>query len=289
MAERDGDLLPGGTENIQVEVAACSVPSDRHPERNEDAYFINRADKTFGVFDGVSGDQDYKSARAAQLAAETASHHLGSSRARVPRIMSHLVMQEAIFAGHHAILQDPAKGATTAVIAKVFKDEKAVPYAAVASAGDSRPYHFREGVLTHLTVDHTVTTEYYGYDAAMPLQERMANTVALPESDTELMDAFRQKGIITSFLGMREYPPVVAISDFEVVKGDKILLTSDGVHDNLTTDEIAAIIGATYPADIVVRMLVDAAQVRSRDASHFRAKPDDMTAALLVVSEPPLR
>lgn len=280
MTERSAGLL---LDRGEVDIAAFSVPSDRRPERNEDAYFIDARNKALGVFDGVSGNQDYGSAHASQLAAEIAAQHLKDERVQVPRVLSHLVLQDAIFAGHHAIVNNPAEGATTAVVAKVFEDEKAVPYAAVASAGDSRPYRLRDGVLTHLTIDDTIVTEHYEYNAAMSLQERMANVVALPKDDVELMNAFRQRGIITSFLGMREYPPVVTVSDFEVHDGDKILLTSDGIPDNLTTDEIKAITEANYSADTIVRMLVDAAQARSRDKTHLRAKPDDMTAALLVV------
>lgn len=282
MAERNDALIldRGG-----VDMAAYSVPSDRHPERNEDAYFIDAENQALGVFDGVSGNQDYGSAHAAQLAAEATSQHLRDDRPQVSPTLSRLVVQGAIFAGHDAILQNSTGGATTAVAAKLFKDKSMIPYAVIASAGDSRPYRLRDGVLTHLAIDDTITTEHYQYNEAMSLQERMANIVALPEDDVELINAFQQRGMITSFLGMREYPPVVTVSDFEVRDGDKILLTSDGVSDNLTTDEITAITGARYSADTIVRMLVDAAQARSRDKTHLRAKPDDMTAALLVVQK----
>lgn len=278
MAEQNGFMPLGG-----VDMAAFSVVSDNRPERNEDAYFIDAENRAAGVCDGVSGNKDYGSAEAARLAATEISEHLAKTSPVVSRILSHRVMREAVLAGHHAILDAPTDGATTAVAAKIFENDSAPPFAAVASAGDSRAYLLRECALTHLTVDDSYSTAYYGQEIGRQLQETLANTVTLPEKDTALMEAFRSQGIITSFLGMQKYPPVVAVSDFEVKNKDKIVLTSDGIPDNLTTDEIRAIVAEQATADEIAQMLVSAAQNRSRDTDHHRAKPDDMTAVVLVV------
>ena len=60
-----------------------------------------------------------------------------------------------------------------------------------------------------------------------------------------------------------------------------MLLTSDGVHDNLTTWEISDIVAATKLEDLS-NTLVDAAIERSVSGKG-RAKPDDVTAVVLPV------
>lgn len=60
--------------------------------------------------------------------------------------------------------------------------------------------------------------------------------------------------------------------------GDKLILTSDGIHDNLTTDEMENCLRGNEQTEI--SRIVSSAEARSNSA-HIRAKPDDMTAAIL--------
>lgn len=65
--------------------------------------------------------------------------------------------------------------------------------------------------------------------------------------------------------------------------GDRVILTTDGVHDNLTRRNIRTIVkkDTKDPA----KALVKAALKRSK-SEHFRAKRDDMSAVVIDVKEP---
>lgn len=79
-----------------------------------------------------------------------------------------------------------------------------------------------------------------------------------------------------------------------LTSGDKLLVTSDGIHDNLTAAEIGAVLAGSPQA---AQALVVNAQKRSREprnqiryiddepheALYFRPKPDYMTAVILSV------
>ncbi len=77
-------------------------------------------------------------------------------------------------------------------------------------------------------------------------------------------------------------PPTVHIDQTPIQPGDRILLCTDGIHDNLTDDEIEAIL-RTGPRTTVARVLVEHALARSRQEREItlRAKPDDMSVVVL--------
>lgn len=78
-------------------------------------------------------------------------------------------------------------------------------------------------------------------------------------------------------LGDGEVDPRIILVDIQL--GDRILLTTDGIHDNLTSAEIAALLDDSDP-DGAAEALIAAARERSV-SSHFRAKPDDMSVVVI--------
>jgi protein phosphatase len=78
------------------------------------------------------------------------------------------------------------------------------------------------------------------------------------------------------------FPPEIHIDQTLVSIGDRILLCTDGIHDNLTDLEIEAILRKA-PRNAAARLLVESALLRSREErqTNIRAKPDDMTAIVL--------
>jgi serine/threonine protein phosphatase PrpC len=69
--------------------------------------------------------------------------------------------------------------------------------------------------------------------------------------------------------------------------GDVLLAVTDGVTDNLTFSEMREVLRANRGRpDRTVRMLVDAAYERSRQAEHARAKIDDITAVTAHLTGP---
>lgn len=160
----------------------------------------------------------------------------------------------------------PGSG-TTVVAVKVVGKEKKV--AVIASVGDSRAYIFRDGNLRQITVD----------DSVIPIIYREL----FDESDGSDLDKyddvlFSQRKQITQYLGSNMELDV-HLYEVELMEGDKIILTSDGIHDNLRKSEIRQV--AELRGD-VAEELVSAAFERSR-GNLFRSNPDDISAVIMEV------
>jgi hypothetical protein len=71
----------------------------------------------------------------------------------------------------------------------------------------------------------------------------------------------------------------------ELAPGDRLLLDTDGVHDNLTSAELEQVLAATATAPEAAERVVAAAWYRSEEAESElgRAKPDDVTVLVLDV------
>lgn len=92
------------------------------------------------------------------------------------------------------------------------------------------------------------------------------------------------RNVITQMLGSKDKnytPPTPHICQVVLEEGDKIILASDGVHDNLSFQEIQNI--AKTGGD-VAKKLVKQAQNRSLDKTHVRSKPDDISAVVVEIA-----
>jgi serine/threonine protein phosphatase PrpC len=98
-------------------------------------------------------------------------------------------------------------------------------------------------------------------------------------SETEL-SYFKKRYEIFQMLGASHI--TIHSDQTRIIPGDHILLCSDGIHDNLTNDEIEESIKQIDPTTIA-QVLVERALERSRQESDvtLRAKPDDMTAVVI--------
>lgn len=93
----------------------------------------------------------------------------------------------------------------------------------VANVGDSRAYLFRDGGLTQLTDDHSVVAELVR-DGQITSKEA---------------EAHPQRNIITRVLGV--YPEVHPdLWPVDPVRGDRYLLCSDGLFNEVSDDQISA-------------------------------------------------
>jgi PPM family protein phosphatase len=152
-----------------------------------------------------------------------------------------------------------------------------------AHVGDSRIYlqHGQhplkrltndDGLLAKLVENRIVdTSDALRIDQAMSLEDL---------SETEF-NYFRLRGGITQALG-GPIPPNIHTAEVEISPGDRILLCTDGIHDNLTDQEIETIL-KNSPRTACARILVEQALLRSHEERDMtiRAKPDDMTAIVL--------
>jgi serine/threonine protein phosphatase PrpC len=91
---------------------------------------------------------------------------------------------------------------------------------------------------------------------------------------------FKKRNIVSADLAGLESAPMTVRADAR--RGDLILVMSDGVHDNLTHQEIEMVCAASTDPDTLGKRLAAAAWTRAR-SNHLRAKDDDITAAVLAV------
>ena len=100
-----------------------------------------------------------------------------------------------------------------------------------------------------------------------------------------LEDFFTKRNQITKSLGTKANGPL-KVDIVPIEKGDRFLITSDGIHDNLTKNEIQEIVKQYPTIDEIVKNLIDRSLARSRQPKEIemRAKPDDMSVVLVAVN-----
>ena len=183
---------------------------------NQDAVLTTST--LFVVADGMGGHA------AGDIAATMA---VGTVEAAGERLGSEESFSAAIAAANAAIYQasldDPSlAGMGTTLVAACLLGGTSGDRLVVMNIGDSRAYRFRSGVLTQITEDHSMVAEM----------------VRRGELGAEEAEVHQQRHVITRALGLE---PQVAVDTFAVPlrKGDRILLCSDGLTDEVDNEEIA--------------------------------------------------
>ncbi len=277
-----------------------SIANERHPARNEDSILIDSTSGLYAVFDGVGGSA------AAEIASQTAAYSLLKSwkhaltRAQNKRKIYALLTEKTslnlcqtlealILESDEQVRTDGAERAktddlATTIAVSVFCRHEDGKYSMIyGHVGDSRVYLLREtGALQRLTNDDGLLTKLVENQI---VNERHALKIDQATQVDQLSDVeysyFRLRGRITQALG-GPIPPTIHTDKITIQPGDRILLCTDGIHDNLTDHEIETILRST-PRSIVARTLVESARQRSRDYSQtIRSKPDDMSAVVLM-------
>ena len=112
----------------------------------------------------------------------------------------------------------------------------------IVNIGDSRAYILRDEHLTQLSVDHTYVNN-------------LISAGTLTESEARIHP---KKNMITKALGSgRNVEP--DFFRFDLHDNDRILLCTDGLHGELTDDEITAILLGDEDLNTICKKLVDAA------------------------------
>lgn len=144
-----------------------------------------------------------------------------------------------IDAGHE--LGGAAARMATTVVACALRYNRAV----IAHVGDSRCYLTRKGQTSILTRDHTVAQEH------VRLGLLSANEVQNAET----------RHVLSRCLG-GELIVAPEINEHEVFAEDVLLLCSDGLHNSVTTTEVAAVTGHGADLSVAAKRLVDIANQR---------------------------
>lgn len=114
----------------------------------------------------------------------------------------------------------------------------------VAHAGDARLYLLQGGQLTQRTRDDSLANLEHG----------------LPGIDLAQVP----RGIVTQALGYGDIEPHV--QSFTLAAGDTLLLTTDGLHEHVPAEDLAAILAAhPEPADACAALVARAEQAGSDD------------------------
>ena len=203
---------------------------------NEDAFVAEPM--VFGVADGMGGHQAGEVA--SEIAARIIRDRLGTGASNVGVVVASVVEANAsIYQAAHAIADQQGMGTTLTALVVMRADESNVARFALINVGDSRTYLLRNGELHRATVDHSYVQE-------------LVNTGHISEDEAR---THPRRNIVTRALGIE---PTVRVDTWLVpmVHGDRFILCSDGLVDEVHDDEIAAIAVATSDAQECANQLV---------------------------------
>jgi protein phosphatase len=210
---------------VRFDWAAASHPGQVRAGNEDSALAL---DGLFVVADGMGGHAAGEVA--SRVAVETLQAHAGTDIVTAVRSANQAIMDRAD--------ADPAlRGMGTTVCAVALVDG----HLDVVNVGDSRAYLLRDGELLQITEDHNLVAQL----------EREGRLTA------EEARVHPQRNIITRVLGN---DPDVEVDVFPVdaYKGDRFLVTSDGLFNEVLDDAIADVLRTHRPpqeaADELVRI-----------------------------------
>lgn len=253
---------------MKLKFYSHSLPSNTHPEENQDALFIDQKNKAAGIFDGIGGLA--YGGQAAMSAAEFCKIEISQ------------VGIEKTLENCHRFLKEKGKKefgkeiATTAAVAQIYL--KQTPALIVwGSVGDSRIYHLSSTGFTQASVDDSLITQAMenGW-VSNSKAEQINQAEKLRGLNKVEKNLFQSRNLITQALGIGVM--TTRVGKFKARKGDRVVLTSDGVHNNLTNLQIEQIL-KNKPADPAKKLVEEAIFISETDS--LRAKSDDMTAVVV--------
>ena len=196
----------------------------------------------FVVADGMGGHL------AGEVASEMAVTRLETRLpAGVDNTLEDLVsaINEANVEIYNGSISNPSQAGmgTTITAIAVITDRHDGHVLGIANVGDSRSYVLRHGRLRQVTVDHSFVQELVAEGAITRAEARV----------------HPRRNIVTRALGIE---PSVRVDSWTmpIIRGDRFVLCSDGLVDEIDDDEITAVITAhADDPDAAARALVDAA------------------------------
>jgi protein phosphatase len=136
------------------------------------------------------------------------------------------LVQQANSAIYTASLDDSTQSGMGTTVTALSIVEGEEPRVLVANVGDSRAYLWRSGALSRLSVDHSY------------VQELVNEGIITPEAAR----VHPRRNIVTRALGIDRSVNVDVFTHF-VRTGDRIVLCSDGLVDEVPDTEIAKVLG----------------------------------------------
>lgn len=263
--------------------AGAATDVGRVRQINEDRYLADEI--LFAVADGVGGHQ------AGEVASQTSVETLLRTFMEGEHTTEGLIA--AVEAANQAVWQlaqgsREKRGMGTTLTALALVQEDGEEQLALANVGDSRAYMLQQGELIQLTEDHSLVEELVRDGKLTPAEAQV----------------HPQRSIITRALGME---PAIEVDSWEIIPyaGDRILLCSDGLTNELSDERIASTLRqladpqeaahdlvrqarAAGGGDNITVVVVDVVDDddRSKQASAALAASKDSTGSTKVTSPP---
>ncbi len=226
-------------------------------EKNEDRILARPEDGFFGVFDGMGGHAGGE--RASELAKATIEKKLKE----LPKDMDAKQAKDALWAilneANQAVLDEQKRDpqlkemGTTASLVKLISDGEK-QFAVIVTVGDSPVYVVRkngaDGELECMGIDNDMLgvtmpgspREIKEADARLANVKTIEDYAKLEDHERDAFD--RRNVLVNGPVGSSYMLP----EDYlvQVEPGDRIVIASDGITDNLTRERIAQIVGNHY-------------------------------------------
>ncbi|MCE2720308.1 MAG: PP2C family protein-serine/threonine phosphatase [Dolichospermum sp.] len=223
---------------------------------NQDCLYIDPAGRFFIVADGMGGHAGGE--EASRIATQEIRSYLEQNW-QSPESASQL-LEQALSTANQAIITDQqnhperADMGTTAVVVVIRPGESPV----CGHVGDSRLYRLRKSQLQQITEDHTWIAKALKIGDITPDEARV----------------HPYRHVLSNCLG-REDLNQISVQPLDLEQGDRLLLCSDGLTEELVDDKIASYLQGTPSLKIAAASLVAAA---NEEGGH-----DNITVVLVSV------
>ncbi len=224
-------------------------------QSNQDAVYVD--DSLAIVADGMGGHA------AGEVASEMTIEMLHSGFVEDQTVEG---LYNAINAANITVLNDARENpnhfgmGTTVIALGLTVDDEGVTSPTLCHVGDSRAYQLRDGALRQLTDDHSVAEEWVRMGRLTP----------------EEAAVHPRRHQLTRGVGVEETIAVDVMS-LHAEAGDRLLLCSDGLSNELDNDTLARLSSEPFTLEEAVVQLVDAAKEAGGR--------DNITAVLLEFDE----
>jgi PPM family protein phosphatase len=193
----------------------------------------------FAVADGMGGHAGGEVA--ARLAVDTLTVAFGAKP-------SGAGLSEAVNEANRVVFENSLdnpelRGMGTTLTAAALVNEDGRDVIALVNVGDSRSYRFHDGELSQITVDHS-------------LAEEMVRSGEISESEAAVHP---HRHILTRALGVAD-DVSVDLWRIQPTRGDRFLLCSDGLTNELDPPQIAEVLSTVPDPQVAADLLVRAAR-----------------------------
>lgn len=206
-------------------------------EVNQDSLFVGTG--LFVVADGMGGHAGGEVA--SRLAVETMGSELEREGSGPWRVLDLVTAVQAANDRVWAQSEHDPKlaGMGTTVVAIGLVEEDGETRVAIVNVGDSRAYRLSGGNLDQVSDDHSLVGELFREGRLTADEARI----------------HPQKNIVTRAVGIERY---VDVDEFQILPrtGDRYLLCSDGLTDEVTEDEIASVLRSIDEPEAAAQELV---------------------------------